>query len=1147
MNAYSRNRLSFLAALLLGVAGSLPAPALSANAVGSSSGKAEEGLTLPSTQDLETRIADLEKLEVTDDVHKLELSLLRELRLALRNTQDAEARITQFLQLMEQAPAELRRIERELAAPLPEPTVAEDQVDALAQQLAEARQALDSALQERTLVRTEESTRLSRNQKIPVELSEARKRITEILAAQSATASPDVPSVISATKRLALSAELAYQQQRAKTLDTELLSYVARQDLLRARIQLAERHVLIAQRDVESLEKRFNALQTLQAEEVQRTAEAGRVATGAAHPALRLVAEQNAAMAQELAVISANSQSLATRKQVVDEQLQTLQNSFLSIKARIEQVGLTNAIGLHLRGQLLQLPDSAKLQRRVNGREGEMNAVQMRRTELDDELLRLVDLQGEARARLAAEPQPVDLPEEKRRNIEQAIVEALADQKKNYLNTLISAYDLYFSSSLMPLHDSEQRLLEITREYDKFIAEKILWIQSDQPLSAPHLLQSFGGIQWLLSPDNWLLAAEQVKRGVIAQPMLPGGLAALVAALFLLQPRLRRKLNGYGTIAHSATQTALMPSILATAVTLVIAAPLPVLLWSISLILPHPGETGFSGALAAGFSRVAVLLYAAELWRIVCRRNGLAEAHFKWSRNNLERVRFHLRWFVPVILPLAFVIAATNAQPVDEYRESLGRLAFILAMLAEAVFIQRLLLPGAGVFSNWLQKNGAGWIARLKYLWFPAAVAAPLGLALAAALGYFYTALQLEQRLLATIWMLLAVLVLHALLIHWLHREHRRLAIEKYQKKHEIQSKGEAAAAESEIPASLQVGVDLDEDELQNLSTQALKFVNALIVFTIALGLILVWQDVFPAFGMLREVELWSVVIPAAGDAASQTLPITLADISTAILILVVTGVVSSNIPGLLEMAVLQHLPFTPSSRYAVTTIVRYLIVILGVVWAFGAIGIGWSKVQFLAAAITVGLGFGLQEIFANFVSGLIMLFERQVRVGDAVTIGQTSGIVSRIRMRATTITDWNLKELIIPNKEFVTGQVINWSLSDPKLRLDLPVGIAYGSDTDLAVKTLLEVAHSHKQVLKDPEAKALFIAFGDSSLNFELRVYIPGYEQIIPVRHELLTAIDKAFREQDIEIAFPQRDIHIRSADPAINALLGRTDRPAG
>jgi len=204
--------------------------------------------------------------------------------------------------------------------------------------------------------------------------------------------------------------------------------------------------------------------------------------------------------------------------------------------------------------------------------------------------------------------------------------------------------------------------------------------------------------------------------------------------------------------------------------------------------------------------------------------------------------------------------------------------------------------------------------------------------------------------------------------------------------------------------------------------------------------------------------------------------------------------------------------------------------VTVGAVYAFSSIGVEWSKLQWLVAALGVGLGFGLQEIVANFVSGIILLIERPIRVGDIVTVGGADGTVSRIRIRATSIMTWDRKELLVPNKALITGEVVNWTLSDAVLRVRIPVGIAYGSDTEKARDLLLGVARANESVLDDPAPTALFRGFGDSTLDFELRVFIPSIEHLIPVKSALFFAIDAAFREAGIEIAFPQRDLHVRS-----------------
>lgn len=255
-----------------------------------------------------------------------------------------------------------------------------------------------------------------------------------------------------------------------------------------------------------------------------------------------------------------------------------------------------------------------------------------------------------------------------------------------------------------------------------------------------------------------------------------------------------------------------------------------------------------------------------------------------------------------------------------------------------------------------------------------------------------------------------------------------------------------------------------------------------------------------------------------------------MADLALAILIAVVTVVLFRNGPGLLEMSVLQQLPFDASVRYAITTLVSYVIVMIGMIAACSTIGLQWSQIQWLATALTFGLAFGLQEMFANFVAGLIILLERPIRVGDIVTVDDVTGVVSRIRIRATSITNWDRKEYVVPNKEFITGRLLNWTLSDKVNRIIVEVGLAYGSDTERARELMLQVANDHPVVLKEPASIATFEGFGDNSLNFVLRAFLPSLENRLQVIHELHTAIDQAFRQENIEIAFPQRDLHIRS-----------------
>ncbi|HEY7776797.1 MAG TPA: mechanosensitive ion channel domain-containing protein, partial [Kineobactrum sp.] len=259
-----------------------------------------------------------------------------------------------------------------------------------------------------------------------------------------------------------------------------------------------------------------------------------------------------------------------------------------------------------------------------------------------------------------------------------------------------------------------------------------------------------------------------------------------------------------------------------------------------------------------------------------------------------------------------------------------------------------------------------------------------------------------------------------------------------------------------------------------------------------------------------------------------------------ALLIVLFTITLARNLPGLLEILVLSRLNLQQGTSFAMTTLLGYVIVSVGIISTLSALGVSWNKLQWLVAALSVGLGFGLQEIFANAVSGVIILFERPVRIGDVITVGELSGTVSQIRIRATTITDFDRKEIIIPNKTFVTGQLINWSLSDTLIRLVISVGVAYGSDLEKTRKLLLQIASEHPDVLEEPEPTVLFTSFGDSTLNHELRIFVGDLNTRLTVLDEVNRQVDKLFRENGIEIAFRQVDLNLRRSE-GLDQLVAR------
>jgi potassium efflux system protein len=498
-------------------------------------------------------------------------------------------------------------------------------------------------------------------------------------------------------------------------------------------------------------------------------------------------------------------------------------------------------------------------------------------------------------------------------------------------------------------------------------------------------------------------------------------------------------------------------------------------------------------------------------------------------------VRANLRWLMIVALPLALVVWTMEHHPSDAQRNSLGRLAFIGCSLAVTVFLQRVLRQDGGALAELIAYNRGGWLDRLGFLWRPLAIGAPLALSLLAGVGYYYTSMQLVGRLQATAWLLLGVTVVWAVVFRWLLLARRQLAIQQARQRREAA----LLQTEAETP-SLPPPVEPAELDLSAINAQTRQLIASFAVLAVMLGVWFIWVDVLPALGLLDRFVVW-------GEKAVEG-HVTLSDAFVVLLIAVMTTIAAKNIPGLLEIALLQRLPLDSGLRYAVAAVSKYLISLVGITAACAQLGVRWEKVQWLVAAISVGLGFGLQEIFANFVSGLIILVERPVRPGDVVTVGDVTGCVTQIRIRATTITDWDRKELLVPNKELISGRVMNWTLSDRVVRIMLRIGVAYGSDVARTTEILTRIVTTQPGVLQDPPPSVTFESFGQSTLDFVVRAMLTALEETLKVRHQLNTRIEAELRAAGIEIAYPQQDIHVRSLPEAMSLRFERQteeDRP--
>ncbi len=259
--------------------------------------------------------------------------------------------------------------------------------------------------------------------------------------------------------------------------------------------------------------------------------------------------------------------------------------------------------------------------------------------------------------------------------------------------------------------------------------------------------------------------------------------------------------------------------------------------------------------------------------------------------------------------------------------------------------------------------------------------------------------------------------------------------------------------------------------------------------------------------------------------------PITVLHVAMSVFALIFTYFLAHSVHRLLTRYVLTEVE--PAPRYVIARFTQYLVWLIGIAVAIELLNVDLTALTFVAGALGIGIGFGLQNVVNNLVSGVVLLLEQPVRYRDRVSIENVEGQVEHINFRSTTILTNDNITIIVPNSQLINQAVINWSHGDPRIRVHVPVGVAYGSDVELVTETLLAVARGEQDVLSSPEPEVRFLEFGDSSLNFELLVWSdepPNYHRL---RSKLNYAIDAAFRDKGVEIPFPQRDLHLKTPTP--------------
>ena len=1096
---------------------------------------------------LESRVQEVEASAELDDKSKQALLDFYRKTISLKEQQQSYAGATEeFVEARESAPkqaAELREqlqeLEVEELRKLPD-SLSRRELPLLEQRLLSEKSDLSGLSSRLAELEVLLEAQTQRSQQARDRLNQARQRQTEIAEALQLPIPEDQLPRITEALRWSLEQEARALGAEIEMLEQELLSHPMRIELLGVQRDMATLEANRQSHYVELLETLVAARRTTEAETVkEETEETERQAFGK-HALLQEMAQNNTKLSEELNRLVAELDSIAAEEKVAASRAKRIAENFRLARQKLEIAGLSEALGQVLLQQRGALPDPGEFKLAEERRQRLVIESSLRQIRNQQERARLRDIN------LYVDDLMATLSDTWKALLRDDLL-SLAEQRRDLIDRAIAADDTYLQA-LGELDFAQRQLAETTAAYNRFLDERLIWIRTGEPPSWDTLQLIGDTIAVFVSPSHWL----ELARALVLPESFPWVLLiglAMFGMLMKQKGNLRASLERSGRNVGQLRRDRLIFTLRALVLTLVLALPWPVLFTALGLHLQFVQSvetldlktrvyqvgvwTGeFVPAIGAAFLEIALYTFYFVAFRIFCERGGLAITHFGWSSAIAGQLRHETRRLMWFFLPAAFLLIASISYDPAALAGGFSRLLFAIAMAALAWFFGRILEPRHGVMRNYYAANRGNPLVWFRYLWVALGLALPVMLAVLAAVGYIYTAAQFGARLVDTLWLIVAIILIHQLVVRWVLLTERRLALrDALERRRQQRAVREAAEAEGVADEMEPLQTEEPEIDYGALSEDTTKLINTALVLVALVGLWAIWSDVLPAFRILDDISLWQRTTIV--DGAEQLVPVTLNHLILGLLAVLIVIIGAKRLPALLEIILLARLKISAGSRYAIASLTQYGIVAAGVVLVFNLLGGRWSEIQWLIAALGVGIGFGLQEIVANFICGLILLFERPIRIGDVVTVGNTDGVVTGIRIRSTTIRNWDQQELLVPNKEFVTGRLLNWTLSDPVTRIVIPVGIAYGSDVTRAIRLIQEAADEHERVLEEPATMVTFDSFGDNSLNMVLRCFIGSMDYWRQTISELHQAINEKFNEAGIVIAFPQRDIHLDTSQP--------------
>ena len=1063
---------------------------------------------LPTEKTLKSELADAQKLpdgdEKTNNIATIQASLdfLQQIQTQQKNNNDLQDTLIDADSEIQKNSADLQNLKKQLSTPSNTDYASQSlanlqaQVEKLTNQQQDAQSALSA-------VNTQLAGQSSVSERAQTALTDNVKRTQEL---NQKLADPTTSSLLKQQIQLELQLiELKniYNQVLLKNSDQLTVLYQSRYELLNTRVQALQQQIAAIQEAINQKNLAKTQNQVEQAQQQSQSVEQ--------NPLIQKELDLNSQLSQYLLEQTEKTNTLTQDELRMRNVLDNLTQTQRTIDEQISALQGTLVLSRIIQQQKQKLPTNLNIQglsKQIADLRVQIFDITQKRNELYDIDAYISKIeQDENKSFTSAEKTQLTNLLTERRKVGSDLIKSL----NNQLNLAIS------------LELTQQQITQISDQIQSKLDQQSFWVKSNNPIN----------LDWFKKLPMSLKAQFDGIGKKLGFPTNFDNLPYLLAYVFILFViggvilKFKNAIKQRLAVINGEINTLRSDSQWHTPLALFYTAFLSLsgTLWFLAacqllgfFFVKNPQEFWEWSLSMAGYWWFFSFILA------TLRPNGIVVRHFGFSQESAANLQDVTKRVIVSVVLLLNTSIFSNVMDSGLANDVLGEINTIIALIfCIAIIAPRFIRTEKSFNLSDTDQRDKKIFKIVRIL----LQLVPVILIVLIAVGYYYTALNLITHLINTyiawvVWTLARYTIYRGITV-----ASRRLAYRRLQEKRQQKQQDNTDSSKSD-----EVVINEQEEglALNDVRNQLLRFADLFIWTALFAIFYYVWSDLVTVVSYLRDITLWQQTSTTEAGVVTET--ISLFNLIVALIIVVITYILVRNIQGILEVLIFSRVKLSQGTPYTITTLLTYALVAVGGAWAFSTLGMSWSKLQWLFAALSVGLGFGMQEIFANFVSGIILLFERPIRVGDTVTINDVTGTVAKIRIRAITMIDPDRKEVIVPNKSFVTGQVTNWALSNTVTRLVVSVGVAYGSDLDLVKRLLLQAANELPTVLRDPEPRALFLNFGASTLDHELRVYVGQVADRNDTLDALNRRVNELFAENNIDIAFNQLDIFIKNKD---------------